>query len=75
MTCLLVALLILNHHNYKGVDFQTLVPRYIGLLKCLFLELGIMVFDATFSDISVIPWPSVLLVEETGENHRPVPSH
>jgi len=33
-----------------------------------------MVFDATFNNISVISWRSVLLVEETGvvgENHRP----
>ena len=33
-----------------------------------------MVFNATFYDISVISWRSVLLVEETGvsgENHRP----
>ena len=31
-------------------------------------------FNATFNTISVIPWRSVLLVEETrvsGENHRP----
>jgi hypothetical protein len=37
-----------------------------------------MVFNATFSNISVIPWLLVLLVEETGvpiENHRPVASH
>jgi len=37
-----------------------------------------MVFDATFKNISVISWRSVLLVEETGvpgENHRPVASH
>jgi len=37
-----------------------------------------MVFNATFNNISVISWPSVLLVEETGEpgeNHRPVASH
>jgi hypothetical protein len=35
----------------------------------------LMVFDATFNNISVISWRSVLLVEETGgprENHRPV---
>ena len=32
-------------------------------------------FNATFSNISVITWRSVLLVEETGENHRPVTSH
>jgi hypothetical protein len=37
-----------------------------------------MVFDATLSDISVISWRSVLLVDETrvpGETHRPVASH
>jgi len=36
------------------------------------------VFDATFNNISVISWWSVLLVEETGvpvENHRPATSH
>jgi hypothetical protein len=37
-----------------------------------------MVFHATFNNISVISWWSVLLVEETGvrrENHRPVTSY
>ena len=37
-----------------------------------------MVVNATFNNISVISWRSVLLVEETGvprENHRPVESH
>jgi hypothetical protein len=37
-----------------------------------------MVFSATFNNISVITWRSVLLVEETGvlrENHRPAASH
>jgi hypothetical protein len=37
-----------------------------------------MVFNATFTNISVISWRSVLLVEETRvprENHRPVASH
>jgi hypothetical protein len=32
-------------------------------------------FNATFNNISVISRQSVLLVEETGENHRPVASH
>ena len=39
---------------------------------------GLMVFNATFNNMSVISWRSVLLVEETGgpeENHRPVASH
>jgi len=37
-----------------------------------------MTFNATFNNISVILWWSVLLVEETevpGENHRPAVSH
>jgi hypothetical protein len=38
----------------------------------------LMVFNATFNNISVISWRSILLVEETGvprENHRLVTSH
>ena len=38
----------------------------------------VMVFNATFNNISVISWWLVLLVQETGgpgENHRPVASH
>jgi hypothetical protein len=37
-----------------------------------------MVFNATFNNISVILWQSVLLVEETGvprENHKPAAGH
>ena len=37
-----------------------------------------MVFNATFNNISVISWRSVLLEEETGvpgDNHRHVASH
>jgi hypothetical protein len=39
-----------------------------GILR----DVGLMVFNATFNNISVISWWSVLLVEETagpGENH------
>jgi hypothetical protein len=39
------------------------------------LMVGFMVFNATFNNISVILWQSVLLMEETGENHQPVTSH
>ena len=38
----------------------------------------VMVFNATFNNISAISWMSVLVVEETGvpgENHRPAVSH
>ena len=34
-----------------------------------------MVYNTTFNNLSVISWWSVLLVKETGENHRPVASH
>jgi len=37
-----------------------------------------MVFNATFSNISVMSWWSVILVEETGgsgDKHGPVASH
>ena len=38
----------------------------------------VMVFNVTINNISVISWPSVLLVEETGvpgENHGTATSH
>jgi hypothetical protein len=44
----------------------------------VFIRVMAMVLNATFNNISVISWLSVLLVEETGvprENHRPVISH
>jgi hypothetical protein len=46
--------------------------RYFRLFVCL------IVVNATFTNILVISWRSVLLVEETGvpgENHRTVASH
>ena len=42
------------------------------------ITIRVMVFNATFNNISVISWRSVLLVEETevpGENHRSTASH
>jgi uncharacterized surface protein with fasciclin (FAS1) repeats len=42
------------------------------------LWVRVMVFNATFNNISVILWWSVLLVEETGvpgENHESAASH
>jgi hypothetical protein len=44
----------------------------------ILFDVCLMVLNATFNNISVISWRSVLLVEETGghgENHRPVASH
>jgi hypothetical protein len=53
-----------------------IVTNFVKTCFCLFICL--MVLNATFKNISVISWRSVLLVEETGgpgENHRPVGSH
>ena len=33
------------------------------------------VFNTTFNNIKVISWRSVLLLEETGDNHRPAARH
>jgi len=50
----------------------------IGNLNPGLVRVGVMVFIATFNNISVISWQSVLLVEESGvpwENHQPATSH
>jgi hypothetical protein len=50
----------------------------LRLLESLCLGLGFMVFNATFNNIPVISWRSVLLGKKTGvpgENHQPVASH
>jgi hypothetical protein len=52
----------------SNVKLQTRIT-----VHCLFVCL--MVLNVTFNNISVISWRSVLLMEETGENHRPVTSH
>ena len=42
------------------------------------VRVRVKVFNATFNDVSVISWRSVLLVKETGvpgENHLPATSH
>jgi hypothetical protein len=55
------------------------IKQFWKVLKFQYLlGLTVMVFNATFTNISVISWWSVLLVEDTGvsrENHWPVTSH
>jgi hypothetical protein len=49
----------------------------IVCINCYYFRIMIMVFNATFNNISVIWWRSALLEEETGvpgENHRPATS-
>jgi hypothetical protein len=55
----------------KG-HLQTVICYLVCFFVCL------MMFNATFYNISVISWRSVLLVKETGvtgQNHRPAASH
>ena len=58
---------------------RNVLVEMVCLLCLLFIfRVRGVVFNATFNNISVISWRSVLWVEETGvpeENHRPVASH
>jgi hypothetical protein len=64
----------------RGVPVVGLLIEVAGnsVIIVSFVWFGFMVFNATFNNISVISWWSVLLVEETGvpgEKHRPAASH
>ena len=44
----------------------------------IMMEFGVMMFNATYNNMSVVSWRSVLLVEEagiSGENYRITASH
>jgi hypothetical protein len=59
-----------NHNKLK--DRQN--SQFIDYGLVSIVSVIVMVFNATFSNITIISWRSVLLVEETGitgENHRP----
>ena len=58
--------------------FQTFIYIYIYIYIYKFIfkyRTTNLQFSDTFNNISVVSWWSVLLVEETRENHRPVASH
>ena len=60
------------------IFFSILVQLYAHeILKCQISWEGVrvMVFSATFINISVISWLPVLLMGETGENNQPATSH
>ena len=64
---------IFNHHDTEVAICSDDLNPHLGIELVWF-----MVLNATFSNISVISWRSVLLVEETGvpgENHRLAASH
>ena len=73
-------MILKDKSKYKTVRFNNhMLSRLSNVdLRSLLLGVGFMVFNATFNNISVVSWSSVLLVGETGvprENHRPVASH
>jgi hypothetical protein len=55
-----------NRINKKITNVKLASPNKIVM---------VVMINATFNNISVISWRSVLLVKETGENHRPATSH
>ena len=66
--------------NFMHSSFTRIaVPKkLIIILSVISNKVRVMVFNATFSNISAISCRSGLLVEETGgpgENHRPAASH
>jgi hypothetical protein len=64
--------------NVDNLDLAWVPFAVDSFLYSVCLIFCLMVFNATFNNISVISWQSVLLVEETGghrENHRLVASH
>ena len=73
-------MILKDKSKYKTVRFNNHMLSLLSNvdLRSLLLGVGFMVFNATFNNISVVSWSSVLLVGETGvprENHRPVASH
>jgi hypothetical protein len=80
----LTSVFVINHAFlwYRRISFKLAALRSMSndwLVRSPVISLvWFMVFNATFNNISVISWRSVLLVEETGvpgESHRPVASH
>ena len=45
--------------------YQVLMCEFINFSTCK-VRVKLMVFNATFNNISIVSWQSVLLVEETG---------
>ena len=65
-TCILIGWSYLWLHLIKTITVQNSSQRLRGMV----FGLVFMVFNATFNNISVISWRSVLLVEETGVQEK-----
>jgi hypothetical protein len=67
-----------GYNSSRKKTFPSIYFSYKVSLRYMLFFVCLMVFNATFNNISVISRRSVLLVEETGgprENHWPVASH
>jgi hypothetical protein len=64
-------------YHFEIMVIITCFPIVFKYIKYLTVSVSVqvMAFNATFNNISVLSWQSVLLVVETGENHRPAASH
>jgi hypothetical protein len=74
---ILTAVLFIKR-NKKMCKYFVLLRKGDNSFQGLWVKVRVKAFNATFNNISVISWRSVLLVEETpvpGENHRPTASH
>jgi hypothetical protein len=59
-------------HGHYLLFFGSVIKFYVLLINFWSFWFDFMVLNATFNNISVISWQSVLLMEETrgpGENH------
>jgi len=69
---------MLNLGALKFINTDLISLKWLSVQsKKKYIKVRVMVFNATFNNISVISWLSVLLMEETGisgENHRPAAS-
>ena len=63
---------------YPADGIVIIIRHYFIVVILLGVVVRVMLLNATFNNVSVISWRSVLLVEKTGElgeNHRPVVGH
>ena len=68
----------LKERQYNGLQNILVCINHVSRKWRKRVKVRVMVLNATFNNISVILWRSVLLVEETGgpgETHRPAKCH
>jgi hypothetical protein len=77
--CLLIVSPAEYVHNFVHCLHHMCCYHYssnnVNQINVIWLVGWFIVFNVTFNNISVILWQSILLEEETGENHWPVAIH